>query len=306
MKYLSLPLFLFCASISTLQAQNEAYLPTAVEGANWIIKDSETPDYPYISFVRRVEGDTMVNGRTYKKLYQQIIDHIADEFTDPPLAPPYQVFPERKLIALLRDDVEERSVYGMVRSTFTGSPDFSPDILLHDYRLEVGGTLRGLGFEIGIGAPVVYEVVEEFRFGEIRRIQLGDDGSYAEGIGSKYGPTSGGSALLIGCCINTIVGYCIGDLADCQVWLTPITNLTRDLSIKTHPNPFTNELSFLLSENQTGEPIGVSLRDLTGRLLKEGKLEGGLQWQTDDLAPGLYLATFTSGTRSATVKLVKQ
>lgn len=301
-----LTLLAFCAAISALQAQDQPYLPTALEGANWIIKDSETPHFPYISFVRRIEGDTMVNGRVYMKLYQQVIDHIRDEHTDPPLAAPYQVFPERDLIALLRDSTEERSVYGMVRNTFSGSPEFSRDTLLHDYKLVEGDTLRGYGFAGDGTAPVVSEVMEEFRFGETRRIQIGEDGSYTEGIGSKYGPTSGGTALLVGCCINGIIDYCIGDLADCQVYLTPVTELTSNQTIKTHPNPFTTQLTFLPSDHQTGNPVTVSLRDITGRLLREGKLGNGLEWNTEDLAPGLYIATFVSGTQRGTVKVVKR
>ncbi|TXF88178.1 T9SS type A sorting domain-containing protein [Neolewinella aurantiaca] len=306
MKYFILLLLVLCAAISGLHAQDAPYLPTAVEGANWVIEDSETPHFPYLSFVRRIEGDTTVDGRDYKKLYQQVIDHIMDEHTDPPLARPYNVFPERELIALLRDDIAERRVYGKVRSTFSGAAEFSEDVLLHDYKLEVGDTLRGAGFDPNAGAPVIYEVGEEFSFGQVRRVQRADDGSYIEGIGSKYGPTSGGSALLIGCCINSIVEYCVGDLSDCNIWLTPVTELHRDLTIKSHPNPFKTQLNFTPSENHPGETITVSLRDLAGRLLKEDDLGNGLQWTTGDLAPGVYLATFTSGMRSSTVKLVKQ
>ena len=152
---------------------------------------------------------------------------------------------------------------------------------------------------------MIYEVLEEFRFGEMRRIQIGDDGSYTEGIGSKYGPTSGGSAFLIACCINTIVDYCVGDLADCQVWLTPVINLDQTFFIKTHPNPFTTHLNFRPGGNAAGELVTVSLRDVTGRLLRQGALNNGLTWNTNDLAPGLYLASFTSGARRGTVKVVK-
>lgn len=285
----------------------QAYLPTAVEGANWIIKDSETPHYPFISFVRRIEGDTVVNGQAYKKLYQQVIDHIEDEFTDPPLARPYPVFPDRELLALLRDDVEQRSVYGMVKNTSVAASQFSNDTLFHDYSLGEGDTLVGLGFARGLGAAVVTDVVEREEYGAIRRVQVTTGGNYFEGVGSRdYGPTSGGSSLLLGCCTNFIVEYCTGALPDCNVWLTPVTNLTPDLTIKTYPNPFSSRLNFTTSNNLANLSITVSLLDISGRLLRESTLSDGLQWITEDLAPGIYIATFTSGTRRETVKLVKR
>jgi len=253
LRILAAPFYSICSvvvltGLSCQLLYGQAYLPTAVEGANWIIKDSETAHYPFISFVRRIEGDTVVNGQAYKKLYQQVIDHIEDESTDPPLARPYPVFPERELIALLRDDVEQRSVYGIVRNISVATSQFSNDTLLHDYSLGEGDTLAGLGFERGIGAAVVTEVVEREEYGVMRRVRITTGGNYFEGVGSgEYGPTSGGSSLLVNCCINFIVEYRTGELPDCNVRLTPVTNLTSDLTIKTHPNPFTSKLNFTAS-----------------------------------------------------------
>jgi len=96
------------------------------------------------------------------------------------------------------------------------------------------------------------------------------------------------------------------DLAEDPGNLVPVINLTSDLTINTYPNPFTFQLNFLPAENQTGVPVMVSLRDVTGRLVREGKLGNGLEWSTVDLAPGLYLATFVSGAQRGTVKVVKR
>jgi hypothetical protein len=304
MKQALLTFLAFCAAISTLKAQSQPYLPTAVEGANWIVQNSEIND-TYISFAHSIEGDTMVNGQTYKKLYRRIIDHTREVFTDPELMRPYEVFPGRELIFLLRDDVGERRVFGRAVDENANAVQLGPDTLLHDYSLQEGDTLAGLNFD-GFGGPsIITEVTYENRFGQERRVQKTGGSSFYEGVGSSvWGPTSGPS-LLVGLGIFQLRDYCEGSLENCQVWLTPVTELTPELSIKTHPNPFTNHLNFLPSNDQTGAPVTVSLRDVTGRLLREGKLGSGLEWNTENLAPGLYLAAFVSGDRRETVKLIK-
>ncbi|WP_020567854.1 T9SS type A sorting domain-containing protein [Neolewinella persica] len=293
---------IYCISEGT----GRALPPYPLEEANWIIRDSETRHYPYISFVHSIEGDTTVAGRSYKKVYRRVIDHIQDEHTDPSLVRPYRVFPGRELIVLLRDEVEQRQVFGRIK---TLSPDmiiFGPDTLLHDYSLSEGDTLRGVNFGDFGGPLVINEIRYENHFGEERRVQVASGEKYYEGVGSQsYGPTSG-PPQLIACCIFELRDYCVGDLPGCNVWLTPVTNLSTDVSIKTYPNPFTTQLNFLPSDNQTGRSITVSLRDVTGRVVRKGKLGAGLEWSTNDLASGMYIATFTSGIRSATVKLMKQ
>lgn len=301
--YLLLPVLFFAAPKVTAQGD---YLPTAVEGANWIIRDSETPLYPYLTFVRFIEGDTTVSERTYKKLYERTIDYL-DTPGGPQLAPPYTVLPGRRLIALLRDETTQRRVYGMVSNSNVNGGQFYIDTLLHDYSLEVSDTLLGRNFDSGQGALVITTTGTVDRFGGERRFQAATDLKFYEGVGSmEFGPVSGGSDFRTGCCIFLLHDYCVGDFSDCGLVLSPTTELSREMSIETYPNPFTSQLNIIPSEIQAGPPILVSLRDVTGRLLEEGLLEEGLQWSTEELASGMYIVTFTSDARSATVKLMKQ
>lgn len=298
-------LFSLLGLVTLLRAQDEPYLPTAVEAANWIIFDSETPHYPYYAFVRSIEGDTVVGERTYKKLYEQTIDFLETQ-NGPPFTPPYRVLPGRRLIALLRDEVAERKVFGLIASTGPNGTAFSTDTLLHDYSLEVSDTLVGLNFDAGEGALVVTATGTENRFGADRNFQEGTSIRFYQGIGSmEYGPVSGGSDIRTGCCIFQLVDYCVGDFSDCGLVLSPVTELSREVTIKTFPNPFTDQLNIVPSEIRMGSSVTVSLRDITGRKIRQGVLSTGLQWSTGQLPPGVYLATFMSGTRSRTVKLVK-
>lgn len=95
------------------------------------------------------------------------------------------------------------------------------------------------------------------------------------------------------------------DLAEDPGDLVPVTDFDRGVLIKSFPNPFKDQLNFASTNQLDGQAITVSLRDLSGRLLRKGALGAGLQWPTDNLAPGVYLATFTSGSLSQTVKVVK-
>lgn len=88
--------------------------------------------------------------------------------------------------------------------------------------------------------------------------------------------------------------------------LVPVATLSRELAIIAFPNPFTETLNFTGAENLVGQSVTISLHDLSGRLLRQGKLGTGLQWATDDLTPGVYVATLTSGNQRTTLKLVKQ
>jgi hypothetical protein len=306
MKNICLRLFILVVVFqvaSVLNAQGRPYLPTAIEGANWILLNSEI-DYPNLAYLQRIEGDTTIAEYTYKKLYRHTIDY-RDVQNGPRFEPPYELLPGRELIALLRDDVEERRVYGKL---YLGEEDstFTADTLMHDYSLLEGDALVGVHFDQVVGPMIIDEIGTEDRFGAVRPYQAFYSERFYEGVGSwEYGPTSGGSGLELTCCTFQLVDYCAGDFADCGLVLSPVTNLTQNLSIKTHPNPFTIQVNFTLSDGQIGQTVRVSLSDVTGRLIREEALGDGLQWNTDNLSPGIYLATFTSGKRRVTVKLVK-
>ena len=88
--------------------------------------------------------------------------------------------------------------------------------------------------------------------------------------------------------------------------LVPLANQPDALIIKTHPNPFTSTLNFTAPDSRSNDPATVSLYDVSGRLLRSGKLEDGLEWETEDLAPGMYVVAFTNGEKRGVVKVVKQ
>lgn len=210
---------------STSMVSGQDYQPTALEGANWIIVDTETPHFPNSTFVRYIEGDTIIEGIVYKKLYQRVVDYLG-ELAWPPLEPPYNLLPGKELIALLRDDVRERRVYGRMTDFYNDTPGLSIDTLVHDYSLEVGDTLKGWYFAGEFDGPlVVVETGTAFYAGAMRRYQQANDLRFYEGIGSfEYGPTSGGSSLVLNCCHRYLIDYCAGDFPSCNIIVDDTTS----------------------------------------------------------------------------------
>lgn len=281
----------------------QAYIPTVTEGANWVIQDSETPHFPYTFFVRTLEGDTVVDGRTYKKFYQHIVDYVEVQF-GPPLELPYEVFPGRELIALLREDTVARRVYGIVHP-FNPNQFSSPvDTLLHDYSLGIGDTLAGLNFCAG-GQPAVLEVGAEMYRGRERRYQGHFGLRFYEGIGStRRGPLSGGCRVITGGNFS-VRDYCVGAFSDCNIVSSTLT-LPGNVEISVFPNPFTDIIRLELPNGTPANPISATLRDLTGRVVKTTALTTELNWPVADVPAGVYLLTVSDGRANRTVKLVKQ
>ena len=76
------------------------YVPMAVDSATWVL--ASTDENPIFNNVKvlRIEGDTVVNSSTYSKIYKYTVD-------DSKL-----ISQSRLLIGLIRDDIDERKVYG--------------------------------------------------------------------------------------------------------------------------------------------------------------------------------------------------
>ncbi len=119
------------------QAQKDEYIPLAVENAQWLILLDwiETP-YPDEYYGYKIMGDTTINDTTYKKVYKREFESVNQNYD-----PPYEMIDEY-LYGVVRDDVENRRVYGRYFDFFNGCPDYQ-DYLMYDYSIQVGDTNTG-------------------------------------------------------------------------------------------------------------------------------------------------------------------
>lgn len=301
---------LLCLFTTCLVAQ-PVYRPTAVEGAHWMMVNSfiDDPDVPCCTwaFVLTAEGDTTVGEYTYKKVYRRIIENWEESPTSPARPqPPYVVTRRATFWGLLRDDLENRTVHGRFTSSVTD--ELGDDLLLHDYSLEVGDTLRGAFFDTTEGAELTLtEIVYEQVFGMSVRTHKAFGSYYFEGIGaSEWGPSSGGSNFITNNYISYLFNYCQGTDADCQIETsTPVIDLENNVRLTIFPNPVLNQLNLALSQ-PSATAIEVKLTDGFGRVVRHTTLRESTSWSLAGLPAGVYFVVLAQGNGTVSRKIIKR
>ena len=100
--------------------KQEYYNPIVVEGYSWNVVYSDGDDgdeiYRYRTYREKIEGDSIVNGVAYKKLWEGIGEDMA----------------HKHLVALVREDIVEQKVFGY---------NNGHEVLLFDLGVEKGDTI---------------------------------------------------------------------------------------------------------------------------------------------------------------------
>lgn len=286
----------FSIALSGLNAQ--AYQPMAKEGAHWIV-GNQTLSPPWLAekYSLTIRGDSLVNGKNYKKVYLEYF-----EFND-----------ERKthtnkivysyLYALMRDDTLQRKVYAITGEALQHYCPENEEYLLYDFSVKEGDTLTWCILERRRSSSSVCRAdsirMLRHRFSDrpVKAIytRLGVS-SYSdatstvierpvpifEGFGSDLF-----SPFLFG---NVLINYCVGNDADCGLIVASKQVLSRPL--KVFPNP-TAEVLIVEKDNQDGQDISNSwleIFDATGKMVKRQPLQN-YQTKIDvqDLPKGFYL-----------------
>ena len=245
------------------------YVPMAVDSATWVL--ASTDENPIFNNVKvlRIEGDTVVNSSTYSKIYKYTVD-------DSKL-----ISQSRLLIGLIRDDIDERKVYGGIfeeqeqeLSIFLneegrcdwGNVNSFNEHLLYDFSLQEGDSID----ICMLTKPTVIINKESInRFGYNRTSFELEDDEYiimSEGIGTCLGIFKGQTCFYTGGGFTYgLANYCIGSFENCGL-LTATEDQNRmpnDVTIS--PNPVIDRL-MISSSKQVSKVI---LYDLNGRFLKE-------------------------------------
>jgi len=283
MKQFFLPIFL----LSFLpQLFSQSYVPMAVDSATWFM--SNTNPFPELSetVVLRIEGDTMVNNLTYSKIYHY------DVFLDEVL------LSTRKILGLLRDDINERRVYGGLLNgvqygfeTFIniGDPCDWEDLnsfnerLLYDFSLQVGDTLNSCMYPF---PTTVHSIDTVERYGYERRnfgLDEFSDSFVTEGIGTCIGIFRGEDCYFTGGGYSFyLYNYCIGSFWNCNI-STPVKESYFDPQIEIYPNPVSSDL-FIESTLQFQK---ISLFDTSGNLINS--FENQNQIDMSKYEAGIYI-----------------
>ncbi len=131
-------IFVIIILSQALNAQD--YQPMAVEGATWIYHRHYEYNHSFHAY--HINGDTVVNNLTYKKLYTTTTENNFDGMLR---------FTKKELFALMRDDVPLQKVYVQfvptnisLEETYIechGYSEFDTEYLLYDFGLEVNDTI---------------------------------------------------------------------------------------------------------------------------------------------------------------------
>lgn len=173
--------FILALITSILFSQN--YSPLLVEGNKWQVGfyDGEINSNclnitQQTSYAYKIDGDSIVNGKTYKKIVFNFIGY-------PPIracGEPWVTKPNT-LAAILREDINEKKVYRNINGT-------NDETVLYDFSLNVNNPIPHLGYDFdAYGEPTVTSILTGNVFEKNVKAFAVNNGYIYEGIGSSNG-----------------------------------------------------------------------------------------------------------------------
>ncbi len=244
MKKYGLFLLFFTLSIHFCAAQE--YVPILKEGAFWVIKESSYTGYSVCSEYDKVQvdGDTIINGVTYKKLKSAPLrDQNGETYCiEPPLFLDANEFTPITTY-YLREDVDEKRLY-ILSEYNSGTWD---EYTLCDFNLEVGDEM------VNYYAPLdeVDLFVDDIQTTSDNRKQytMSDGSKYTEGIGKLEGNFHIYHSLVDGIWYEVACHGNDEDSSSCASVLSTTNELIPE--IKIYPNPTSDKIYFTNLENNT-------------------------------------------------------
>lgn len=228
------------------------------------------------------EGDTVINGQTYAKLYGQ---SLISQYGFNPYCPPFGVDPNMFLSDIfLREDTVAQQI-------FRYGPGDAPEALVFDLTMEAGDTL----FSEGWGEIVLDSITTTaFSDGVVRRVYHFDYAVFIEGVGTVdalndggpfYPPTTGVEHCDQLYCFEHN-GAGLYPWVNCGSGPLSTNDQSAEKDLAPHPNP----ASDLIRIPSVGNgPAQVFIHDQLGRLvLRHDRLKANANVDIRALHPGTY------------------
>ena len=260
---------LFTGWFQVLHSQD--YSPMTIEDAHWFIFDPGQifpgPEWEYY-----IKGDTIIDSKTYKKVYQR--NFFQDDST---YATPYPyIIEEEALFGAIRDDTILRKVY-MVRFPPTigdySALDYCPlqeEFLLYDFDAEPGDTLTGLCLFYGETENIFIDSIKSIElFGyTLRTIFCQSEAGYgpveyAERIGFYESGVFYADWLYNS--YHFLKKYCVG--ADCGQYLGNEEPIRSSNQFRAYPNPASSHLLIDFINVQTARDHRIQVANSIGTIL---------------------------------------
>jgi hypothetical protein len=243
MKYFTSLLFLFYASLGYTQ-----YDSLVVNDAHWFVGSNHII-YPYdYLWEYHINGDTMINTTTYKKVYKRDLQSINNNFQAP-----YHVLNETYSGAL-REDTTSKKVYAIHPSQVIGCAPANQEYILFDFSLGVDDSI----YLCNHYSPP--DSVDYTFFGSFwtyngpsipnRKVTVTKMGmEYGEGLGSYQGLFEAVGIALSGT-HTFLYNYCRGSSANCGVVYLGVEENNSNPLFSVFPNPSSNIFNLGLVDSQ--------------------------------------------------------
>jgi hypothetical protein len=228
------------------------------------------------------DGDTLINGQTYAKMYRQAL---ISQYGSNPYCPPFGVSPNIFLsYFFLREDTVAQRIYRY-------APWDNLETLVFDLTMEAGDTL----FLSDMWDYCVLDSITTTSFsdGVVRRVYHFDSAVFIEGVGS-VGSLNGGPFYPP----NTIVGHCdqlycfehngagLYPWINCGSGPLSTNEQSAEQDAAPHPNPASDQIRLPTISNG---PAQVYIHDQLGRLvLRDDLLKENANVDIRGLRPGTY------------------
>lgn len=275
-------LYLFFSIVFTNLIFSQQYKPLLVDGNKWHVSFYDgRPDISCInisqstSYIYKISGDSIVNGKTYKK--------ITFDFTKYPYIRGCGSFQNEKnnFAALLREDINEKKVYRNINGTINEN-------VLYDFSLNTGNEIPITGYDFdNFNTTNVDKVLFGSIFGKY--FSLINTGYLFEGIGSSNGllefpgqrPFEFGHWLE---CFETSSGIvCNGFLANSEISINPSNP-------KLYFSKTDKSLKIILPENKI---VKVDFYDSAGQLIKQISTKSNQSFYLDRNFKGILFYKIT-------------
>jgi len=277
-------------SIISISAFGQDYYPLIQEHNTWNVLSVSGAifDTTYSTITYKLTGDTIINSKTYKKLYSTQEEQVVNW----------------NLWGFMREDTDKKVWLRM--------PSDEEEFLAYDFSIGVGDSvLVGMNNTEYLRVDSISEIVinqsqrKKFWLSAINYPSYYKE-TWIEGIGSSKGICWSGSVLVVGgrfwlLCMyeNEILTYINPNYESCYL-ITEINEI-EDLSLEIYPNPAKNLLFIKNTENLT--ITSIALYNAKGQLIRQfDKMLD--QFDISGISSGCYTFQIVTKTGLITRKLL--
>lgn len=291
-------LFICICTICFSQAFAQEYIPITSSKNHWIIDQYDGADIPsiYNAYLLRFDGDTMIEQRTFQKLYRW--DLKGSQPCPPEDRPcfiydtPIQTVSQRTLVAYIHEDTLTRIVSAIaVHPAINCNGELNP---IFKFNLEVGEPVDSCAAQvIGASDNPSWGIIDSIRI--IEEFNATRDVLFTAGIQTYLGlPTEGTVRIVEGVGWaqygilfsndgrDILTDFCYGSRMDC--------NITSDVMDPVQPEVriFPNPTSDFLTIDSKSTVKSIELWSLSGTLTRVSSREFQ-QMDVSGLAAGSYI-----------------